>query len=91
MAKYEFSNAFKINLYFYDTYVRKNMFIISFICLFMYGMHNISQAPSEALKIQEWVKTNMAPDFIKHIYMQDLLFIDPQTVLFHMLVREPCL
>lgn len=24
-----------------------------FLYLFMYGMHNISQAPSEALKIQE--------------------------------------
>lgn len=33
----------------------------------------------------------MAPDFLKYIYMQDLLFIDPQTVLFHMLIREHCL
>lgn len=31
MAKYEFSNAFKINLYFYDTYFRKNMLFPLFI------------------------------------------------------------
>lgn len=33
----------------------------------------------------------MAPNLIKHIHMQALLFIDVQTRLFHMLIGERCL
>ena len=53
MTDYEFSTAFKINLYFmWHLHARTIMFIISFICLSIYRMHNKSQAPRQALKIQ---------------------------------------